>query len=183
MSSSSSPSTKESVGSKLGAAIAGGRQTHRMLRVGGGIGGAITTFVGVWSFIGITFDIKLVVNAFYLIILGFFMVMAQLRVESMIKKFELIRNYTGLGFYYLFVAGLALGTSWFDYALALFLALIGVVYLYLSLCKGIKNAPVNYELPEAKDVRPDDDAAAVKIEMKQKITPNTPPSDSAAIVR
>jgi len=178
----------EGLGAKVGGVIVRGRNTHKLLRVGGGIGGALTTFVGVWSLIGISFDIKMIVNAFYLVIMGFFMVMVQLRIEKIMKKFELLRNYTGLGFYYIFVAGLSLGTSWFDWALALFLALIGVVYLYLSLCKGIKHAPSNYEFDSRAPTEGTEQGAgapqrleeegSVRIEMKERDAVASPSSSA-----
>jgi len=170
-----------------------GRNSHKVLRVAGGILAILTTFVGVWSFIGISFDIKMIVNAFYLVILGFFMLMAQLRVERFVKKLELLRNYTGLGFYYIFVGGLALGSSWYDYVLALVLVLEGCAYLYLSLCKGIKHAPQNYEVPESKAPsegttqgagKPqqfhDEEASEgqVKIEMQEKPSASSPASSA-----
>jgi hypothetical protein len=42
-----------------------------------------------------------------------------------------------IGFFSVFIGGLALGGSWFDYALALYMFLFGAIYLYLALCKGM----------------------------------------------
>jgi len=117
-------------------------KVHKFIRWGAFVGGILTVIVGVFSLISVTLDLKLIVNGFYEILFGGMMVLSTLRVEKVLRKIEILRGYRGLGYFCLFIGGLALGGSWFDYALAIYMFFFGFIYLYLHISKVTSEHPM-----------------------------------------
>jgi hypothetical protein len=52
----------------------------------------------------------------------------------LLRRFSFLASYTGLGAFYFFVGGLALGDAWYEVVLAIVFCFVGLMYLYMGIC-------------------------------------------------
>lgn len=62
------------------------------------------------------------------IIFGILIILAELRMTSLLKWFSFLTFFAGLGAFYVFVGGIACGSNWYEIALAVLLCVIGFIY-------------------------------------------------------
>jgi len=101
------------------------------------IGFCLGILIIVLGFIGIfttSFSPRSFVDNCYQVLFGFLIGLAELRFERALRFFSFLCSYAGLGLFYIFVGGLALGGEWYNYALAVCFLTIGVVYVGLGCC-------------------------------------------------
>jgi len=79
------------------------------LRIIAGICGLIVAALGIYLLNQSGLNPKSVIHALYQILFGILIIFCELRVERVLKYAKFLTHFLGLGLYYLFVAGLALG--------------------------------------------------------------------------
>jgi len=107
-----------------------------ILRVIGGLLGVLIIVLGIIGIIGSFsgFSPRTFVDDCYQVIFGLFIVLAELRFERALRFFSFLCSFAGLGLFYIFVGGLALGGEWYNYVLAAAFLTIGVVYTGMGCC-------------------------------------------------
>ena len=80
-----------------------------------------------------TQDLKDIVDNIYRCIFGILILLAEFRFAFLLQWFSFLTFFSGLGAFYVFVGGLALGSAWYEIALAIVMCSIGVLYL-VSAC-------------------------------------------------
>ena len=98
------------------------------LRIMGFLSGATVITLGVYSIIQDGAGIGNIVNNLYRIIFGILIILAELRLTSLLKWFSFLTFFAGLGAFYVFVGGIACGSNWYEIALAVLLCVIGFIY-------------------------------------------------------
>jgi len=113
------------------------------MRVVGFIVGGVVTALGLYYLIsgtdthGSSTDVlKNCVLDVYRIIFGLLIMTAELRFKYLLVWFSFLLYYIGLGFFYVFVGGLALGTNWYEYVVTIVACSIGVMYCGVACCWG-----------------------------------------------
>ena len=84
----------------------------KLLRIIGGITGLVVLVVGIVQLVGSGLSPKSIINAIYQIIFGLLIIICELRIKAILKYFIFLTHFFGLGMYYIFVGGLALGGAW-----------------------------------------------------------------------
>jgi len=79
-------------------------------------------------------DIKSNVLYVYRIFFGALLIIAELRLARLLIWFSFLLSYVGLGFYYLFIGGLGLGSTPAEIAIAIIAVIIGVLYCGIACC-------------------------------------------------
>jgi len=116
----------------------------RTLRFSGGLTGLIVIALGIYTLVTIAFNPKNLVNALYQVIFGILMVICELRWMSVLRYFRFLTHYLGLGMFYIFVGGLALGGQWWQIAVAVVLLSVGICYAILGcFCRRMDNTQGN----------------------------------------
>jgi len=116
----------------------------RTLRIAGGVTGLVVIALGIFTFATIAFNPTLIVNALYQIIFGILMVICEIRWMSVLRYFRFLTHYLGLGLFYIFVGGLALGGQWWQIAVAVALLSVGICYSILGcFCRRMDNTKGN----------------------------------------
>jgi hypothetical protein len=108
-----------------------------VLRVLGTCCGLTIVALGLYNLIApVDTTLQPVVNDIYRIIFGFLIVFAEFRWNRLLVWFSFLLNFIGLGGWYIFVGGLALGDSSWEIAMAIILCSVGVIYCGLGcMCK------------------------------------------------
>jgi len=111
------------------------------LRILGAIVGGVVTALGLYYLIsgrdtsGSTTDVlKNVVLDVYRIIFGILIMVCEARWKYLLVWFSFLLYYIGMGFFYVFVGGLALGTNWYEYIVTIVAVCIGVAYCGVGCC-------------------------------------------------
>lgn len=73
------------------------------------------------------------------------MIVSEMRWIRLLKHFKFLTHFIGLGLFYIFVGGLALGSAWYELGLGISLIILGSVYSMLGCC-GLSMK--NQELPK-----------------------------------
>jgi len=110
----------------------------KTLRFFGVILGILVIILGCYSIITSSIDITNIVNSAYRILFGFLIILAELRLEKWLKFFTFLNSYFGLGIFYIFVGGLALGGAWYEYVLAIAFLAMGCIYVSMGCCYSQK---------------------------------------------
>ena len=97
--------------------------------------GLILIALGIYEIVTISSNLnpRNTINAIFQIIFGIFNIVAELRVRRALKYFYFMQHFLGLGMYYIFLGGLALGGAWYEYAVAGVCFGVGLVYFILGL--------------------------------------------------
>lgn len=133
------------------------------LRVIGGILGILIIVLGFISIFTGSINPKTVVNACYRILFGILIILAELRMEKWLKFFTFLTSYLGLGLFYVFVGGLALGGDWYEIVLAICFLAVGIVYINMGCCyrqKMYSSSPAAPAAPAAAVSNPAISAAS-----------------------
>ena len=117
----------------------------KMLRWVGGIGGILSIILGVYNLITSLLLPKYIIFGLYNIIFGLLMIVSEMRWIRLLKHFKFLTYFIGLGGFYVFVGGLALGSAWYELGLGISLIILGAVYTMLGCCGLSMN---NEELPK-----------------------------------
>ena len=100
----------------------------KVTRVLGCTCGLVIIALGIYSFVMDSLDIELVVANIYRIIFGILIVIAELQFVKLLDWFSFLCTLIGLGGFYIFVGGLALGSDWYEITIAIVLVVIGLIY-------------------------------------------------------
>jgi len=100
-----------------------------LMRMLGGAMGATTTALGAYAIARDSGSIENVVNNIYRMIFGILIVLAELRMSSLLTWFSFLTYFAGLGAFYIFVGGLAMGGEWYELTMAIAMCVMGVLYL------------------------------------------------------
>jgi len=114
------------------------KQTHfdrfiRILRITGILVGLVNIALGIYELATFSLDPRSAINAIYSILFGSFMIICEARWVKVLHHFYFLQHFLGLGAFYLFVGGLALGGTWYQYAVAGCCIGVGIVYFTLGL--------------------------------------------------
>jgi len=95
-------------------------------------------------------NIKDVISSIYQIIFGVLIVLAELRITKLLVWFSFLVTFIGLGGFYIFVGGLALGSSWWEILIACIACAIGFIYCSFGCCcKSVENDDASFQLAKA----------------------------------
>ncbi len=112
-----------------------------MVVIGSGLAGCALVIIGLINLFtpGASLSPKNVVNAIYQIFFGLLIIMSELRWRGITAKwFRFLTTYIGLGCFYVFVGGIALGDQWWAIVLMIVFCTIGAIYLILGCaCKDM----------------------------------------------
>jgi len=124
-----------------------------ILRVTGGLCGAVIVAVGIYQLATLKFDggngVKVFMNAFYQMIFGLLIIVSEFRWTFALKYFRFLSAAIGIGLFYIFVGGLALGSEWWEYMIAIIFWSVGLLYLILA-CAGKSK---DLGLPKVEEVK------------------------------
>jgi hypothetical protein len=59
-------------------------------------------------------------------------ILAEIRVNSLLAWFSFLSFFSGLGAFYIFVGGLALGTEWYEIVIAIVMCCAGLFYVFAA---------------------------------------------------
>jgi len=113
-----------------------------VLRITGMALGAAIIVVAICFYVGLLCqtqdcsqgDLKDNVLYVYRIVFGLLLIVAELRLARLLVWFSFLLSYIGLGFYYLFIGGLGLGSTAAEIAIAVVAVAIGVAYCGIACC-------------------------------------------------
>jgi len=117
------------------------------LRASGFIVGAVIVALGLYFLISgqdssegsVGDEIKNTVLDIYRIIFGILLMISELRLRHLLVWFSFMLYYIGLGFFYVFVGGLALGSEWYEYVLAIIACCVGFAYCGVAcMCSDVE---------------------------------------------
>ena len=105
------------------------------MRIAGFITGLVTIALGIYLLVSIGSNLnpRNAINSVFQVIFGVFICIAEWRVVRLLKYFYFLQHFLGLGMYYIFLGGLALGGNWYQYAVAGVCLSIGLIYFVLGL--------------------------------------------------
>lgn len=108
------------------------------MRFLGGSFGITVTVLGVVTLVTIELDPQKIVNAVFRILFGLLIITAEVRLFQFLMWFKMVTSFTGLGLFYIFVAGFAVGTEWWEYIIAFAGVLVGLTYIIMGMaCKSM----------------------------------------------
>jgi len=134
-----------------------------ILRVLGGCLGILIIVLGIIGIVTTSFSPRSFVDDCYQVLFGLLIVLAELRFERALRFFSFLCSYAGLGLFYIFVGGLALGGEWYNYVLAVCFLAIGIVYTGMGCCyrkqmyppkEEVSNKANNNLAPEQRPLTP-----------------------------
>lgn len=99
-----------------------------LMRLLGICSGATVIALGIYSIFQEQ-ELKNVVSNIYRIIFGVLIMAAEFRLSSLLTWFSFLTFFSGLGAFYVFVGGLALGSEWYEIAIAIVLCSMGFLYM------------------------------------------------------
>jgi len=105
-----------------------------VLRFLGGCVGCAVAALGIYFIYNNHSNVKDVVNAVYQIIFGLLIVTAELRFVRLLVWFSFLVTFIGLGGFYIFVGGLALGSSWWEILICCIACSVGLLYCAFGCC-------------------------------------------------
>jgi len=107
----------------------------RLVRIAGVCVGLVNIALGLYELITFAGGVnpRTVINALYSIIFGMLMIICEARWVKVLKHFYFLQLFLGLGAFYIFVGGLALGGDWYQYAVGAICIGIGLIYFLLGL--------------------------------------------------
>jgi len=110
------------------------------LRIVGFCVGAAITALGLYVIISKRdTDVRDVVLDLYRIVFGLLIMVAELRLKRLLVWFSFLLYYIGLGLFYVFVGGLAGGSDWYEYIIAIVAVVIGFTYCGVGcLCSDVE---------------------------------------------
>ena len=123
------------------------------MRLTGGLLGLVVLALGIYLLVTLSLNPRTALNAVYEIIFGLLMVVAECRWTRMLRLFYFMQHFIGLGMFYIFVGGLSLGGTWYEYVVAGVCFALGLVYFTLGLgCRrmgreNFKRSGVDNALP------------------------------------
>jgi len=100
----------------------------KILRVLGVCCAACIIAMGIYELVMDDRSIKSVVSDLYRIFFGVLIIVAEMQWTHMLVWFSFLASLIGLGAFYIFVGGLALGGDWWAVTLAIIMVVIGLVY-------------------------------------------------------
>ena len=111
-----------------------------LLRIFGFCIGAAISALGVYVIAsGRDTDVRDVVLDLYRIVFGLLIMVAELRLKRLLVWFSFLLYYIGLGLFYVFVGGLAGGSEWYEYIIAIVAVVIGFTYCAVGcLCGDVE---------------------------------------------
>jgi len=113
-----------------------------VMRFIGGILGLLIVILGVIGIVTIgSFDPRTFIDNCYQVLFGILIILAELRLARWLKFFTFLCSYAGLGVFYIFVGGLALGDQWYNYVLAALFVTLGIIYINIGCCQRGKMYP------------------------------------------
>lgn len=108
----------------------------QLVRVTGAICGCLAIAIGLYQLITSVFNPRTIINGVYQVIFGLLILVAEARWSGLLRHFKFLTHFFGLGMFYIFVGGLALGGSWYQYAEAGLCLAVGSIYLILgAMCR------------------------------------------------
>lgn len=111
-----------------------------LLRIIGGLVGCAIIVLGVYTIVQYHNNVKDVVNSIYQIIFGLLIVTAELRFIRLLVWFSFLVTFIGLGGFYIFVGGLALGSQWYEIMITCISCAVGLIYCSFGCCcKSVEN--------------------------------------------
>lgn len=122
-----------------------------MLRVVGFATGSTVLALGIYDIVAGDHDIKSIVQDIYRIIFGILIDLSELRMKKLLAWFSFLTYYLGLGAFYVFVGGLALGDHWWEIALAVVACTVGTLYMTVGCCCPEYTAAMMAELREYEE--------------------------------
>jgi len=133
------------------------------MRIFGALLGVAVIIIGIVSLFQNAINPKNVVNSCYRILFGVLIILAELRMEKWLRFFTFLNSYLGLGIFYVFVGGLALGDAWYEIMLAILFLALGFCYISLGCCynkKMYESVPANNAAADTKAAAATETAAA-----------------------
>jgi len=119
------------------------------LRCFGGLLGCILVIVGCVVMFTSSLTPRVFVNALYQAIFGIMILIAEFHLIFALKLFRFLTHYIGLGLFYVFVGGLALGNEWYETILAVLFFFVGLIYGVLGCkCKKVVDDPAFNDPPD-----------------------------------
>lgn len=110
-----------------------------ILRIVGGSTGATILALGLYYLITQDSNVSDVVNDIYRVIFAILIILAELRLSKVLKWFGFLLSFIGLGFFYVFVGGLALGSEPWAIAMAIISCAVGFMYCFFGCaCKDFQ---------------------------------------------
>lgn len=110
----------------------GGFEPMHLIRLIGFITGIVVLILGVLILIGSALSPRQIINGIYQIIFGLFIMICELRLKLILSHFYFLTHFLGLGLFYIFVGGLALGGEWYQITVACVLLGMGIIYMGLG---------------------------------------------------
>jgi len=106
-----------------------------ILRIAGACCGAFSIAIGLYLLItNVSLNPRTVINGIYQIIFGLLIWISEARWSGLLKHFKFLTHFLGLGLFYVFVGGLALGQAWYQYAEGAVCLAVGLTYVLLGIC-------------------------------------------------
>ena len=105
------------------------------MRITGFIVGLVTIALGIYLLVSIGSNLnpRNTINAVFQVIFGLLICIAEMRIVRLLRYFYFLQHFLGLGMYYIFLGGLALGGAWYQIAVAAVCLGIGLIYFVLGL--------------------------------------------------
>ncbi len=129
-----------------------------LIRILGGLCGCTVIALGVYDITMDKNNISVVVNNIYRILFGLLIIAAELRATSLLRWFSFLTFFFGLGLFYIFVGGLAMGTQWYEVTMAVVLCAMGLLYVSAS-CACAEHAQEEHDKLETKVIATEKNAA------------------------
>lgn len=94
--------------------------------------GLVNIALGLYELITLSLNPRNAINAIYSILFGSLMVICEARWVKVLKHFYFLQLFLGLGAFYIFVGGLALGGAWYQYVVGAVSIGVGLIYFVLG---------------------------------------------------
>lgn len=162
---------------------------YQVLRFTGGVCGLVVMALGIFSLFTSGLVPRSVIDAVYQILFGALMIISELRLQKVLVHFRFLTHFVGLGLFYIFVGGLALDSSWYQFAMAIVLLSVGAIYLMLGMaCRTMQqdafqplpdHPSIDEENAHATMPRSQSDAASAVAAAKSSNPWDAPPASSS----
>lgn len=136
----------------------------------GGLSGVALIVLGILQLLGSAFNPQAIINGVYQLIFGVLAIIAELRLAQVLKHFKFLTHFLGLGLFYIFIGGLALGGQWYELLVAVVVLGVGILYCLLG-CFCRKFGQEDFSSFNAQSAAPSDDE-------RQAVLHNEVPSDA-----
>jgi len=123
----------------------------KVCRVVGCLAGAAIIGLGLYALIEDEPELQSTVGNCYRIVFGLLIIVAEFQWVKLLSWFSFLLTLIGLGAFYIFVGGLALGSAAYEIAIAVILCVIGLFYCIAGMaCQD--DRPKAVELKTAEEV-------------------------------